>query len=404
LIGSFFDLGFARKASPHPRHYADTCFAGWKRSRLQFGMNRPNVDTNRSWILKVKITLVVLITLCIVSSAELSRQSAQTPRQSELLPDEKHLRNLKQLTFGGENAEAYFSSNGKQLIFQSTRDERGCDQIYTMNVDGSNVKMVSNGDGRTTCSYLFPGSRRILYSSTHLGDKQCPPKPDFSQGYVWAVYPSFDVFTAKPDGSDIKQLTSTPGYDAETTITLDGKKLVFTSMRDGDLDIYTMNADGSNVRRLTNELGYDGGPFWSYDGKKIVYRAHHPQTDAQKADYKRLLQQNLIRPTTLELWVMNADGSNKRQVTRNGKANFGPYFFPDGKRIVFSSNMDDPRGRNFDLYMINVDGTGLERLTFHETFDGFPMFSPDGKKLVFASNRNAAKQGDTNIFIADWVE
>jgi Tol biopolymer transport system component len=320
------------------------------------------------------------------------------------LPTEKHLRNLKQLTFGGENAEAYFSADGKQLIFQSTRDGRGCDQIYTMNVDGSNVKMISNGDGRTTCSYFFPNAKRILYSSTHLGDKQCPPRPDFSKGYVWAVYPSFDIFTANPDGSDLKQLTTSPGYDAETTITLDGKKVVFTSMRDGDLDIYSMDADGKNVRRLTNELGYDGGPFWSYDGKQIVYRAHHPKTDQQKTDYIDLLKQNLIRPTTLEIWVMNADGSNKRQVTSNGKANFGPYFFPDGRRIIFASNMDDPRGRNFDLYKINADGTGLERITFNETFDGFPMLSPDGKKLVFASNRNAKAQGETNVFIADWVE
>ena len=316
---------------------------------------------------------------------------------------ESHLQNLKQLTFGGENAEAYFSADGKQLIFQSTRDGRGCDQIYTMSIDGSNVKMISNGDGRTTCSYFFPDAKRVLYSSTYLGDKQCPPRPDFSKGYVWAVYPTFDIFTAKPDGSDLKQLTNTPGYDAETTITRDGKKLVFTSMRDGDLDIYTMDANGKNVRRLTNELGYDGGPFWSYDGKQIVYRAYHPATDEQKADYTSLLKQNLIRPTTLEIWVMNADGSNKRQVTRNGKANFGPYFFP-GKRIIFASNMDDPRGRNFELYKIKTDGTGLERITFNDTFDGFPMFSPDGKKLVFASNRNAKTQGETNVFIADWVE
>src|SRR5215216_675221 len=320
------------------------------------------------------------------------------------LPAEKHLQNLKQLTFRGENAEAYFSADGKQLIFQSTRDGRGCDQIYTMNIDGSNVKMISNGDGRTTCSYFFPDGKRILYSSTHLGDKQCPPKPDFSKGYVWAVYPTFDIFTAKPDGSDLKQLTNTPGYDAETTITLDGRKLVFTSMRDGDLDIYSMDADGKNVRRLTREPGYDGGPFWSYDGKQIVYRAHHPETEKQIADYTDLLKQNLIRPTTIEIWVMNADGSHKRQVTNNGKANFGPYFFPDGKRIIFASNMDDPRGRNFDLYKINVDGTGLERITFNDTFDGFPMFSPDGKKLVFASNRNAKTPGETNVFIADWVE
>jgi Tol biopolymer transport system component len=343
--------------------------------------------------------------LLFLSVAVLFFISPASTQNNELrLPNEKHLKNLKQLTFGGENAEAYFSADGKQLIFQSTRDGHGCDQIYTMNIDGSNVKMISNGDGRTTCSYFFPNAKRVLYSSTYLGDKQCPPRPDFSKGYVWAVYPTFDIFTAKPDGSDLKQLTNTPGYDAETTITRDGKKLVFTSMRDGDLDIYTMDADGKNVRRLTNELGYDGGPFWSYDGKQIVYRANHPQTDQEKADYAGLLKKNLIRPTTLEIWVMNADGSNKRQVTSNGKANFGPYFFPDGKRIIFASNMHDPRGRDFDLYKINVDGTGLERITFSEAFDGFPMFSPDGKKLVFASNRNAKVQGETNVFIADWVE
>jgi TolB protein len=346
--------------------------------------------------------LAPLLAPALLISSLLTAPRAQT--DNLLLPSEKHLRNIKQLTFGGENAEAYFSSDGKQLIFQATREGHGCDQIYTMNVDGSNAKMISNGEGRTTCSYFYPGNKRVLYSSTHLGDKQCPPRPDFSRGYVWAVYPTYDIFSANADGSNAKQLTETPGYDAETTITRDGKKLVFTSTRDGDLDIYTMDADGKNVRRLTNELGYDGGPFWSYDGKQIVFRAHHPKTEEQKADYMALLKQNLIRPTTLEIFVMNADGSNKRQVTSNSKANFGPYFFPDGKRIIFSSNLDDTRGRNFDLYMINVDGSGLQRITFNNTFDGFPMFSPDGKKLVFASNRNAAKEGYTNVFIADWVE
>jgi Tol biopolymer transport system component len=319
------------------------------------------------------------------------------------LPQEKHLRNIKQLTFGGENAEAYFSPDGKKLIFQSTREGRDCDQIYTMNIDGSDVKMISNGDGRTTCSYFLPDGKRILYSSTHLGGKQCPPRPDFSQGYVWAVYDTFDIFTANPDGSDLQRLTTTPGYDAETTINRQGK-LVFTSKRDGDLDIYTMDADGTNVKRLTNELGYDGGPFWSYDGEQIVYRAYHPQSEKEKADYTELLKQNLIRPTVLDIWVMNADGSNKRQVTNLNKASFAPYFFPDGKRVIFASNQADPKGRDFDLYVINVDGTGLERITYNDTFDGFPMFSPDGKKLVFASNRHGAKQGDTNIFIADWVD
>ncbi len=351
--------------------------------------------------MKTTLTLVTITAFIYVFIS-----ASETGAQQQLVattPDEKHLRNIKQLTFGGENAEAYFSADGKQLIFQSTRDGRECDQIYTMDADGSNVRMISTGEGRTTCAYFLPKDNRALYSSTHLGSKACPPRPDFSRGYVWAVYPEFDIFTARLNGSDLKRLTTTTGYDAETTIARDGK-LVFTSTRDGDLDIYTMDANGTNVRRLTNELGYDGGPFWSNDGKQIVYRAHHPQDEKEKADYIALLKQNLIRPTRLEIWVMNADGSNKRQVTNNGKANFAPFFFPDGKRIIFSSNMDDPKGRNFDLYKINVDGTGLERITTHETFDGFPMFSPDGKKLVFASNRNAAARGDTNIFIADWVD
>jgi len=346
---------------------------------------------------------LLVLTLILFSLVVLNHKNASTQTTALALPHEKHLGNMKQLTFGGENAEAYFSSDGKKLTFQSTRDGHECDQIYTMNIDGSDVKMVSTGEGRTTCSYFFPGDKRILYSSTHLGAKQCPPRPDFSQGYVWAVYDTFDIFTAKPDGSDLKQLTNTRGYDAETTISRNGK-LVFTSKRDGDLDIYTMDRDGKNVKRLTNELGYDGGPFWSYDGKQIVYRAYHPQTEKEKADYIALLKQNLIRPTVLEIWVMNADGSNKRQVTHLNKASFAPYFFPDGKRIIFSSNVADPKGRDFDLYMIKVDGTGLERITYNDTFDGFPMLSPDGKKLAFASNRHGAKQGETNIFIADWVE
>jgi TolB protein len=338
--------------------------------------------------------------LCVLCGPD---RLAQTQTSDLALPQEKHLRNIKQLTFGGENAEAYFSADGKKLIFQSTRDGYGCDLIYTMNVDGGDVHLISTEKGRTTCAYYFPNGKRVLYSSTHLASKDCPPRPDYSQGYVWAIYPSYDIFTAKPDGSDLRQVTDTRGYDAETTINRQGK-LVFTSTRSGDLDIYRMDSDGRNVKRLTHELGYDGGPFWSYDGKQIVYRAYHPQTEKEKADYTALLKQNLIRPTVLDIWVMNADGSNKRQVTHLNKASFAPYFFPDGKRIIFSSNVADPKGRDFDLYMIKTDGAGMERITYNNTFDGFPMFSPDGKKLVFASNRNAAKQGDTNIFIADWVE
>lgn len=319
---------------------------------------------------------------------------------------EGHLQNIKQLTFGGENAEAYFSPDGEELIFQSKRDGRGCDQIYTMNTDGSQVKMVSTGKGRTTCSFFFQSMKKIVYSSTHLGSPECPPNPDFSKGYVWPIYSSFDIFRAKPDGSGVKRLTTTPGYDAEATISRDGKSIVFTSMRDGDLNIYTMDRNGKNVKRLTTALGYDGGPFFSPNGKQIVYRSYHPKTEAEIARYKDRLANDLIEPNNFEIWVMNADGTDKRQVTKFGDASFAPYFHPSGKKIIFASNhfADDERKRNFDILMVNIDGTGLERITTYESFDGFPMFSPDGKKLVFASNRNATTQGDTNVFIADWVE
>jgi len=344
--------------------------------------------------------LFLLLVIIIALSVNLSAQ-----QNSLAVEGEKHLANIKQLTNGGENAEAYFSSDGKQLIFQSKRDGRGCDQIYSMNADGSNVKMVSSGEGRTTCSYFFKGGKKVLYGSTHGGGKDCPPNADMSKGYVWAIYPEYDIYTATPDGKDIKPLAPAPGYDAEATISPDGKKIIFTSMRDGDLDLYVMDKDGKNVKRLTTELGYDGGAFFSPDGKQIVYRSFHPKTDAQIARYKDRLANNLIEPTVFEVWVMNVDGSNKRQVTKLGAASFAPFFTPDGKKIIFCTNYfaTDQRKRNFDLALINVDGTGMERVTFNESFDGFPMFSPDGKKLVFASNRNAAKQGDTNVFIADWV-
>jgi Tol biopolymer transport system component len=332
--------------------------------------------------------------------------SARAQTDTLRVEGEKHLKNIKQLTFGGENAEAYFSFDGKKLIFQSKRDKLGCDQIFSMNTDGSNVKMISNGEGRTTCSYFLKGGKKVIYASTFRGKKECPPNPDFSQGYVWAVYPDYDIYVANADGSGIKPLTTSPGYDAEATVSPDGKRIIFTSERDGDLELYSMDTDGKNVKRLTNEVGYDGGAFFSPDSKKIVYRGSHPTTPEETKRYKDLLAQHLIVPTTFEVWTMNADGTNKQQFTKLNAECFAPFFTPDGKRIIFCTNYfaTDQRKRNFDLAMINVDGTGLERVTFNESFDGFPMFSPDGKKLVFASNRNAAKTGDTNVFIADWVE
>ncbi|MEJ7623987.1 MAG: hypothetical protein WKF34_08325 [Pyrinomonadaceae bacterium] len=346
----------------------------------------------------------ILYPIGLVIIALVSNLAAQTT--SIEVAGERHLTNIKQLTFGGENAEAYFSPNGKQLIFQSKRDNLACDQIFIMNIDGSETRMVSSGEGRTTCSYFLKGGRKILYGSTKGGAKTCPPNPDFSQGYVWAVYPDYDIYTASPDGKNVKAMTTSPGYDAEATVSPNGKKIVFTSERDGDLDIYSMDASGTNVKRLTDAVGYDGGAFYSPDNKIIVYRSSHPTTEAETKRYKDLLARHLIVPTTFEIWVMKADGTGKRKVTNLGAGSFAPFFTPDGKRIIFCTNhfATDPRKRNFDLAMINVDGTGLERITFNETFDGFPMFSPDGKKLVFASNRNAAKTGDTNVFIADWMD
>ena len=347
------------------------------------------------------VCALIISALFIAQPAE--SQAPNTPKDNLQDSREKHLTNIKQLTTEGENAEAYFSPDGKKLIFQRAVKGDGCDQIFSMNLDGSGMKMLSNGEGKTTCSYFTPDKKHIVYASTFKSSPQCPPKPDYSRGYVWSLFPGFDIFRANLDGSNPQPLTTTARYDAEATIRGDGM-IVFTSLRDGDLDIYTMDKNGRNVKRLTTDLGYDGGPFWSYDGKQIVFRAFHPETEKEKSDYLALLKEDLIRPSKLDLWVMNADGSNKRRLTNNSKANFAPFFFPDGKRIIFSSNQEDPKGRNFDLYVINSDGSGQERITFDDTFDGFPMFSPDGKKLVFCSNRHAAKQGDTNVFIADWVQ
>jgi TolB protein len=316
---------------------------------------------------------------------------------------ERHLTNLRQLTSGGENAEAYFSPDGTRLIYQSTRPEYPCDQIYTMKVDGTDVRRVSTGTGRTTCGYFYPGGAGILFASTHEASTACPPRPSFARGYVWPIYAGYDIYRANADGSKLTPITREDGYDAEATIAPDGL-IVFTSVRDGDMEIYTMRGDGSDVKRLTSRPGPDGGPFFSWDGKRIVFRGRSPGPGKEMDDYRSLLKEGLWRPTSLELFVMDRDGSNLRQVTKLGGANFAPSWHPDGKRLIFASNTHDPKGRNFDLYLIDVDGTGLERLTFNDTFDGFPMFSPDGKKLVFASNRGAKAEGETNVFIADWIQ
>ncbi len=334
------------------------------------------------------------------------RDAATDDRQpsSLAMPGEDRLGNLRQLTSGGENAEAYWAFDGSALVYQARKPGMECDQIFILDLETLESTEVSTGEGRTTCAYFYPDGERIIYSSTHHHDASCPASPDMSMGYVWPIYDTYDIFSANLDGTDLRQLTETDGYDAEATVSPVGDRVVFTSVRDGDLDLYSMNLDGSDVRRLTDRLGYDGGAFYSPDGSQIIWRAHYPEEGEEADDYRRLLGEGLIRPGDLDIWVMDADGSNKRQVTDLPGANFAPYWHPDGERILFSSNHEDPQGREFEIYMIGLDGTGLERITYSEEFDGFPVFSPDGRYLVFGSNRFNEGSNDTNLFLAEWVE
>ncbi|HSZ81131.1 MAG TPA: M20/M25/M40 family metallo-hydrolase [Polyangia bacterium] len=335
--------------------------------------------------------------------------AASAPARDWALPAEHHLANLRALTMGGENAEAYWSWAGDQLILQARPAGDGCDRIYRVPAaapaNGALPRPVpvSDGRGATTCSYFLPGDKEVIFASTEGGAPTCPPRPDRSQGYVWALYPDYDIYRAGVDGAAPRRLTTTRGYDAEGTVCAKDGSIVFTSVRDGDIDLYRMDADGQNVRRLTHDVGYDGGAFFNSDCTRIVWRASRPKPGKELDDYKRLLAQNLVRPTKLELYVANADGSDATQVTYLDAASFGPAWQPGDQRLVFASNYGDPRGREFDIWAIDVQGTRLERITAAPGFDGFPLFSPDGTRLAFSSNRaTPAGQHDTNVFLADW--
>ncbi len=350
-----------------------------------------------------KLLILMSAVLLVIGCGKKEEAKKDTVKPVTIFEGEKHFSNTKQLTFGGQNAEAYFSYDASQLILQSTIGDMKCDAIFRMNADGSDVRMVSSGKGVTTCSFIAPDGKSIIYASTHLGGDDCPPKPDMSRGYVWPLYKSYDIFSADPDGSNLKRLTFTDGYDAECVYSPKGDKIIFTSVRTGDLELFIMNPDGSGVEQITDMPGYDGGAFFSIDGESIVWRASRPQGDDLK-EYQDLLADGLIKPSKLEIYVMNLKDRKPIQLTNNGKANFGPYMHPNMKTVIFCSNMDDPKGRKFDLYTVDIDTKEVERITYNDTFDGFPMFSHDGKKLVFASNRDNKVRGETNIFITDWVE
>jgi TolB protein len=321
-------------------------------------------------------------------------------------PNESHLRNIRQLTFGGSNAEAYLSFDETRIIFQTTRVPFHCDQIFTMNMDGSQQKLVSTGTGRTTCAYFYPDGKSILFASTHLGNEACPPSPDKSKGYVWGVFNDYDIYVANADGSNLRPLSQSKGYDAEATISPTRDKIVFTSSRDGDLELYTMKLDGSEVKRVTYDIGYDGGPNFSWNGRRIVYRGFHPTKASEIKEYQTLLAEQLVRPTQMEIFVCDENGKNRKQLTHSQAASFAPIFHPDDKRIIFSSNMKDTSAtkRFFHLFLMNDDGSNLERITYGGNFNSFPMFTHDGHKVVFVSDRNAKARYEFNVFVADWVE
>jgi Tol biopolymer transport system component len=365
--------------------------------------------------MKILLFATATIALTTAFSFKKNNNSVVTPPNDSLhYANERHFKNIRQLTFGGDNAEAYWSYDSKSLVFQRTNPKEGlmCDQIFIGKVptdteESFNYKLASTGRGRTTCSYFMADGKHIIYASTHLGADTCPPNVDkakYGNKYIWPVYDSYDILMADFDGNVVKQLTKTKGYDAEGTLSPDGKKMIFCSTRDGDLDLYIMDLKTTKIKRITKELGYDGGAWFSPDGKKIVWRASRPKTEAEIKEYKDLLKDGLVAPTKMEVWVANADGSNAKQITNLGNANWAPNFTPDSKHIIFCSNHEYKRGFPFNMYLTDINGNGLEKISRDKGFDAFPMFSPDGKKIAFSSNRNNNGTRDTNLFVADWVD
>ena len=352
------------------------------------------------------LTIAVLLGACATQPKGLGTSS---PKDKLLFSgEEKHLKNAVQLTDGGKNAEAYFSFDGRWLVYQSHNEKNSCDQLYVMRTDGSDKRMISTGRGRVTCGYFLDPGRaeksRIIYSSTHDFNDNCPAPPSRKHGYVWPIYPSYELYVDHFKGNQLKRLTENEFYDAEATVSPDGKEIVFTSTRDGDLELYIMNSDGDNVRRITTQLGYDGGAFFTHDGKRIIYRAYHPKTKKEKKQYSSNLKKNIYRPTYLELFIIDKDGKNRRKITNLKNASFAPFMFPGDKRVIFSTDIVDPSKHTFNLFGINVNGKFLEQLTFGTGFEAFPMFSPNGKHFVWSSSRHASKRRDINIFFAEWDE
>ena len=335
-------------------------------------------------------------------------------QDSVLFAGETHFKNIIQLTNAGDNAEAYWSFDSKRVTFQRTnpKENINCDQIFmglvpTKVGEKFNYKSISGGKGRTTCSYFTKDGAHIIYASTKNGSEDCPPAVDrakYGNKYIWPLYASYDIFIADTNGKNEKQLTHSAGYDAEATLSYDGKKMIYCSVKEGDLDLYVMDLQTKKEIKVTNTLGYDGGAWFSPDGKKIVWRASRPSTPEEIEEYKSLLKDGLVAPTQMEVWIANADGTNAKQITHLGQANWAPNFTPDGKHIIFCSNHEYKRGFPFNMYLMDLEGNHIEKISRDKGFDAFPMFSPDGKRILFSSNRNNGGTRDTNLFVADWVD
>lgn len=360
----------------------------------------------------------ILISILTLSACATEEPEVAYDREADTLryEGEDHIRNIKQLTFGGNNAEAYWSFDDSKLIFQSDWDainDQGCDQIFVMDVEAagtgdlSDYTEVSTGEGRTTCSYFLPDGR-VIYGSTHHDAAQCPARlPGQSGGYVWPIYPTYDIYVADPDGSNPEVLIGGDGYDTEATVSPDGKWIIFTSTRSGDLELWRYEVATGDLLQLTNELGYDGGAFFGPNSEKIVWRASRPTGEAAEK-YKSLLEQDVVEPSQLNIFIADIDGSNVQQITDLPGANWAPFFHPSGEKVLFTTNhhQADGFGRIFDIFMVDLDGSNLKQITHSNSFDGFPMFSNDGTRIAFASNRNleGVDTGATNVFVADWVD
>lgn len=358
----------------------------------------PRITSHRFLFFIISLATILLLSSCVTSGG----QKQRNVRNAQLYYGEDHLTKIKQLTFSGENTDASFSSNNTEIIFQSTRDSLRCDAIFKMNSDGSDISQISSGKGIASSANIAPSNDTVIYSSTHVIDYQCPPKPEFSKDYIWLLYSDYDLFTISSTGGGTERLTNSKSYDGGAVYSPKGDRIVFSSSRTGDYELFIMNADGSKVKQLTHEKGFDGDVVFSPDGKNIVWRASRPKGDALH-DYRYQMSQGLIKTGKFELFMMKLDGGKPIQLTRNQAANFSPTFNPNGKEIIFSSNMSQKDGRNYDLYTLNIKTRKLERITYYSGFDGFPEFSSDGKKLMFTSSRNFRYKAEKNIFTADWV-